>query len=143
MDPWVLWLVFGVVLVVAELFSFTAALGVLGGAALVTAGAAALSLPVVVQLGVFAVASIAGLLFVRPAALRTMRMPPLEQFGVDALAGRSAHVVREVTAGQGTVRISGEEWSAQAFDDSLVLPVGTTVTVMRISGATAYVYPKE
>ena len=143
MDPWVIWLVFGVVLVVAELFSFTAALGVLGAAALVTAGAAALSLPVVAQLGVFAFASTAGLLFVRPVALRAVHAPQLQQFGVDALVGRSAHVVREVTAGQGTVRLGGEEWSARAFDDTLVLPVGTTVAVMRISGATAYVYPME
>ena len=143
MDLWVIWLVFAVVLAVAEIATLTAALRVLSLAALVTVGATAVGLPLPVQLLVFALASIAGVVFVRPVALRHMATPQLERFGVDALVGRSAHVVREVTGSDGVVRIGGEEWSARPYDDALAIPVGQTVAVMRINGTTAVVYPQE
>jgi membrane protein implicated in regulation of membrane protease activity len=52
-------------------------------------------------------------------------------------------VAVEVTEVGGVVRIGGEEWTARAFDDALVIPVSAAVSVMRISGTTAYVYPLE
>jgi membrane protein implicated in regulation of membrane protease activity len=72
-----------------------------------------------------------------------MHQPQLERFGVDALVGKRAYVLREVTDRDGLIRIDGEEWSARAFDDFAVIPVGAAVDVMRISGTTAYVYPLE
>jgi membrane protein implicated in regulation of membrane protease activity len=143
MELWLIWLVVAVALGVAEAFSLTAALGVLGAAALVTAGVAALGLPLVLQLVVFAVASTLGVVLVRPVALRHMHTPQLERFGVDALVGKRAYVVREVSDRDGLVRIDGEEWTARAFDESTVIPTGAAVDVMRISGTTAYVYPQE
>lgn len=143
MDLWMLWLIVAVLLIVAEIFSLTAALGLLGAAALIASLAAAVGLPMPVQLLVFAVASLAGIVLVRPIARRHMQRPQLERFGVDALVGRSAHVVQEVTGQGGRIRIDGEEWTARAFDDSLVIPAGATVDVMEIRGAIAVVYPRE
>jgi membrane protein implicated in regulation of membrane protease activity len=143
MELWLIWLVVAVALGVAEAFSLTAALGVLGAAALVTAGVAVLGVPLVLQLVVFAVASTLGVVLVRPVALRHMHTPQLERFGVDALVGKRAYVVREVSDRDGLVRIDGEEWTARAFDESTVIPTGAAVDVMRISGTTAYVYPQE
>ncbi|MDQ4031205.1 MAG: NfeD family protein, partial [Actinomycetota bacterium] len=74
---------------------------------------------------------------------RRRRQPRLARVGVDALAGRPAYVVQDVTDRDGTVRISGEEWPARAFDQSLVIPAGATVDVIQIDGATAVVYPRE
>jgi membrane protein implicated in regulation of membrane protease activity len=143
MEPWVLWLVLAVVLGVAEIATLTAALGLLGGAALVAALAAAAGLPVVLQLLAFAVASAAGLVLVRPIAKRHMLTAGSERrFGVDALVGRNAQVVAEVSGNGGRIRIDGDEWTARPFDDSLVIPAGTTVHVMEIRGATALVYPQ-
>jgi membrane protein implicated in regulation of membrane protease activity len=143
MGVWLIWLIAAVVLGVAEIVTLTAALGVLAGAALITAGFAAIGLPVPLQLVTFALASAAGIVLVRPIALRHMRQPQLELFGIDALIGKQAYVVREVTDRDGRVRIDGEEWTARAFDDTLVIPVGAAVDVMRISGTTAFVYPRE
>lgn len=143
MALWLVWLVVAVVLAVAEIFTLTAALGVLGGAALVPAGLAALGLPVPVQLLGFAVTATVGVLLVRPVALRHMHSPQLERFGIDALVGKRAYVVREVTDRDGLVRIDGDEWTARSLDESTVIPVGAAVDVMRISGTTAYVYPLE
>lgn len=143
MAMWVLWLVAAVVLGVAEIFTLTAALGVLGAAALVPAGLAALGLPLPVQLVAFAAAAVAGVVLVRPVALQHMSQPQLERFGVDALIGKRAFVLREVSDRDGLVRIDGEDWTARSFDEDAVIPVGTAVNVMRINGTTAYVYPEE
>lgn len=143
MDAWVIWLIIGVVLGVAEIFTLSAALGLLGVAALITSGSAAIGLPVPLQLVVFVIASAAGIVVVRPIAARHMRQPQLQRFGVDALAGRTAYVVQEVTGQDGTVRIGGEEWTARTFDQSLVIPAGATVDVIQIDGATAVVYPRD
>jgi membrane protein implicated in regulation of membrane protease activity len=143
MELWLVWLVIAVALGVVEAFTLTAALGVLGGAALVPAVLAALGVPLPVQLVMFAVAATAGVVLVRPVALRHMRQPSLERFGIDALVGKQAYVVREVSDRDGLVRIGGEEWTARSFDDYTVIPVGAAVDVMRISGTTAFVYPRE
>lgn len=144
MDVWIVWLVLAAVLGAAELFTLSAALGLLGGAAAVTAGAAALGAPVPVQLLVFAAGSAAAIWLVRPVVLRHVHAPPAQRFGVDALVGRTAQVVREVNSHSGTVRIDGEEWSARPCDPyAPVIPAGTTVSVLSIRGATALVYPQE
>ncbi|MGV9557361.1 NfeD family protein [Streptomyces sp. NPDC003401] len=143
MEPWLIWVIIAGFLVLAELFTLTAALGMLGGAASITAGAAALGLPGPLQFLVFTVVATLGLVFLRPVALRHVLRPQTERFGVDALIGKSAYVVSEVTGAGGRVRIEGEEWTARAYDETLVIPPGTAVDVMEISGSTALVYPRE
>lgn len=143
MELWLIWLVLAVVLGLAETFTLTAALGVLGAAALVPALLAALGLPVAVQLALFAAAAAVGVILVRPIALRHLREPQLVRFGVEALVGKRAYVVREVSDRDGLVRIDGDDWTARTFDETTVIPVGAAVDVMRISGTTAYVYPRE
>jgi membrane protein implicated in regulation of membrane protease activity len=142
-DPWLIWLIVAGIFAVAEIFTLTAALGMLGGAALVTAGTAALGLPAPLQFLVFTVVATLSVIFVRPIALRHVLQPQTERFGIDALIGKSAYVVSEVTGLGGRVRIEGEEWTARAYDETLVIPPGTAVDVMEISGTTALVYPRE
>ena len=143
MDPWLIWLIVAGIFAVAEIFTLTAALGMLGGAALITAGTAALGLPAPLQFLVFTVVATLSVVFVRPIALRHVLQPQTERFGIDALVGKSAYVVSEVTGLGGRVRIEGEEWTARAYDETLVIPPGTAVDVMEISGTTALVYPRE
>ncbi|MEU6497069.1 NfeD family protein [Streptomyces sp. NPDC046984] len=143
MDPWLIWLITAAALAVAEIFTFTAALGMLGAAAAVTAGFSAGGLPLPLQFLVFTIVAVACVVFLRPMALRYLLHPQVERFGIDALVGRSAYAVSEVTGRSGRVRINGEEWTARAYDETLVIPSGTTVDVIEISGTTALVYPRE
>ncbi|GGT26621.1 NfeD family protein [Nonomuraea spiralis] len=143
MDEWIIWVILAVVLGVAELFTLTAALGLLGVAALLTAVTAAIGLPVPLQILVFALSSAAGMVVLRPLAIRHLQQPQLPRFGVEALVGKPAYVVSEVTGRDGRVRIGGEEWSARAYDETLVIPAGATVDIIEIEGATALVYPRE
>ncbi|MGS2645388.1 NfeD family protein [Streptosporangium sp. LJ11] len=145
MEYWVIWLILAVALGVAEILTLTTALGLIGGAALITSVAAGLGLPVPLQLVVFIASLAAGVTVVRPIAKRqlTMRQPRSQRFGIQALVGKPAYVLREVTGRDGRVRIGGEEWSARAYDETLVIPAGATVDVIEIEGATALVYPRE
>lgn len=141
--PWFVWLLAAGVLGVAEFFTLTLVFGLLAGAALVAAVVAGVGIGLLGQLVALGVAAAAGLVLVRPVALRHMAQPPLTHEGSDALIGKRAEVMREVTATRGLIKVSGEEWSARALDESHVIPVGAFVDVMEIEGATAVVYPRE
>ncbi len=143
MGSWIVWLVLAAVLGVAEVMTTTLAFGLIAAGAVVAAvvGAAGVGLPF--QVGAFAVATAAGLVVVRPIAMRHIKQPPLLRTGTSALVGRSAKVVEEITDDGGRVRIGGELWSARPYDESQVIPVGSTVNVFAIEGATALVHPRE
>ena len=143
MLSWIVWLIVAAVLGVAELLTTTLAFGLIAAAAVVAAVVGVFHLDLALQLVAFVVAAAAGLGFIRPIAVRHIKQPPALRTGVAALVGRSAIVLEEVTEHSGRIRIGGEEWSSRAYDESLVIPVGTKVDVMQISGATALVYPRE
>ncbi len=140
---WVFWLVAAILLGVAEFSTLTLVFGLLASAALVASVAAGLGAPITIQLLAFAVSSGAGLVAVRPIVKRQLALPPIWREGSDALVGRSAVVTREVSATGGLVHLSGEDWSARAYDEDLVIPPGVRVDVFKIDGATALVHPRE
>jgi membrane protein implicated in regulation of membrane protease activity len=143
MSTWVIWLIVAAVLGTVEVLTTTLAFGLVGIAALIAAGAGFLGAPAAVQFGAFVAASAVGLGVARPFALRHIRQPPMLRTGTAALVGRSAVVLEEVGPHSGRVRIGGEVWSARSYDESTVIPAGSTVDVMHIEGATALVYPRE
>ncbi|MFI6942532.1 NfeD family protein [Streptomyces sp. NPDC050418] len=141
--PWFVWLLAAGVLGAAEFFTLTLVFGLLAGAALVAAVVSGVGVGLLGQLVALAAAAAAGLVIGRPIVLRAMQRQPLTYEGSDALIGKRGEVTREVTATHGLIKISGEEWSARAFDETHVIPVGSLVDVMEIQGATAVVYPRE
>jgi membrane protein implicated in regulation of membrane protease activity len=143
MGSWIVWLVLAALLGVAEVMTTTLAFGLLAVAAGVAAVVGGVGLGLPFQIGAFAVAAAAGLGVVRPLAVRHIRQPPLLRTGTSALVGRSATVLEEVTAQGGRIRIGGEVWSARSYDESQVVPAGSTVDVFAIEGATALVHPRE
>ena len=144
MESWIVWLIVAAVLGIAELLTTTLALGLIAVAAVVAAVVGAFDLSFALQLVAFALAAGAGLVFVRPIALRHIKQPPQLRTGTAALVGRTAIVLEEVTDHGGRIRIDGEEWSSRTYvDDSPAIPVGAKVDVMQIKGATALVYPRE
>ena len=136
----VIWLIVGVLLVVAELLSGEFVLLMLGGGALAAAGASLLVGGPVVGGVVFAVVSVLLIFAVRPALRRRLER------GIDpavmhhqALLGSTAIVVARVDEHGGRVKIGGDLWSARASDGHQAIEPGARVTVVSISGATATV----
>lgn len=140
---WIAWLIAAAALTVAEFFTLTLAFGLLAAAAVVAAVVAGLGAAWLFQVLAFAVTAGAGLLIVRPIAQRQLRQPPVSREGTDALVGKGAVVIKEVTAFHGLIKLGGEEWSARTLDEDHVIPAGAVVDVMEIDGATAIVYPRE
>ncbi|WP_129669559.1 NfeD family protein [Phytoactinopolyspora endophytica] len=143
MQAWIVWLIVAGALGTAELLTATLDLLLLASAALVAAGVAAVGLGIGFQLLAFAATATLMLAVVRPVARRHLTSAPSMQSGTAALVGREALVLAEVGKDSGLVRIGGEEWSARAYDPHLTIPVGTTVDVFAIEGATALVHPQE
>jgi membrane protein implicated in regulation of membrane protease activity len=139
MDPWVWWLVATGVLVVAEILTTSLVFGMFAGGTAAAALLAALHAPAAAQVGAFAIVSLALILLVRPVAQRHLRVPQKIRTGVAALVGAEAEVLAPVTGKDGRVKLSGEIWSARAYDGETEYAVGSVVRVVEISGATALV----
>jgi len=78
-DTWVIWLIIAVVLGVAEIFTLTAALGLLGGAAVIASLFAAIGLPMPLQFLAFAFASVVGFVVLRPSLRGTCSHDPQDR----------------------------------------------------------------
>ena len=142
---WV-WAVVAAVALGLELVTATFYLGLVAVGAVAGVITAAVGAPVLVQGGVVASVSLAGILFVRPVAARHMhRMPMLSRTGVDALKGMEAVTMTEINSADGRIRLNGEVWSSRLDRDlsDEVIPAGARVCVSRIDGATALVYPLD
>lgn len=134
----VLWLLVGLMLIGAELATGTFVLVMLGGGALAAALAAAvLPLPMLADVGVFAVVSAALLMGARPALQRRMHVE-LEEAQHGPI-GASGLVVQRVDRDGGQIKVAGELWSACALEHNRVFEPGERVTVMQLSGVTAVV----
>ncbi len=91
-----------------------------------------------------AAVSLAGILLVRPVALRHLRRLPVGvRTGVDALPGAEGLALTEISVHDGRMKLRGEEWSARLDPDITQeeVPTGTRLVVTRIDGATALVHP--
>jgi membrane protein implicated in regulation of membrane protease activity len=142
MEPWVIWVVAAVVLVIVEATTTAFVAIYFGFAALVTAMAAVVGLPVALQLVVFGVASVGSMVLTRPALRQAAGRTTGIRTGVDAMQGRIGVVVRpiaELDAGQ--VKIGGETWTARSFYDGESIPEGARIEVVRVEGVTALVVP--
>jgi membrane protein implicated in regulation of membrane protease activity len=139
----VVWIVLGVVLAVAEIFTTTLFLIMFAAGAFAAAAAAALGAPVAVQALVFAVVSALCVAVARPVIRRHARsaLESGEQpFGVEAIEGATALVLEQVDAEHGMVKIDGELWSARSYDATQSFAPGERVQVIKVRGATALVW---
>ncbi|MFJ1536993.1 NfeD family protein [Micromonospora chalcea] len=142
----VFWIVLGVVLAVAEIFTTTLFLIMFGVGAFAAAGAAALGAPVALQAVIFAVVSALSVAVVRPVVRRHAR-PAIETgeqpFGVEALEGATAVVLEPVDSEHGMIKIDGELWTARSYDATRSYAEGERVQVIKVRGATALVWQDD
>jgi len=136
------WLGLAVLLGVAEMFSLDLVLAML---AIGAAGGLVTSLVtdvLVVQFLVAILTSLGMLALVRPNLVRRLHTGPELRLGHTKLIGTQGTVTRTITAlSPGEVKLSGQEWTAQPYDETLTIEPGETVEVLDIRGATAYVHP--
>ncbi len=139
-----LWLIAALGLAGAEVLTGDLFLLMLGGGALAAAGTSwLLNWPIWADGAVFLVVSVLLLVLVRPALRRRMQSAEALETGIEALEGRSALVLDQVTQHAGQVKLEGEVWTARPLNDHDVYEAGDHVMVMRIDGATAVVWKND
>ena len=137
---WVGWMTAAVGLAALELVSLDLFLIMLAGGALVGALTALAGGPVALQVVLALISSVALLSVIRPNVVRRLHSGPDLKTGADALIGKRATVLREMTHhAPGRVKIGGEEWTAAPYDEDDRIEAGEVVDVVQIKGATAYV----
>jgi membrane protein implicated in regulation of membrane protease activity len=139
-QAWLSWLGLAVLLGALELVSLDLFLVMLAGGALVGAVTALLGGPLALQVVLAMVSSVALLGVIRPGVVRRLHSGPDLKTGAEALIGKRATVLRELVHGTpGRVKIGGEEWTAEPYDEDDRIEAGEHVDVVQIKGATAYV----
>ena len=136
------WLGVAVLLGLAEMFSLDLVLIMLATGALGGAVTALVTDVVLVQLLVAIAVSVVMLAVVRPGLAAKLHKGPELTLGHGKLVGRQAVVTERITSlAPGRIKVAGEVWTAEPYDDSLTIEPGQTVEVFEIRGATAYVHP--
>jgi membrane protein implicated in regulation of membrane protease activity len=134
-----IWLIVGLVLIVAEVVSGDFVLVMLGVGALFGAGSAALSGNAFVDVAVFALSSLGLVVGVRPALKRRFLGGPGVKTNSEALIGTRAVVLSTVDVADGRVKVAGDIWSARSMHDGESIEPGTSVMIVEIAGATVVV----
>lgn len=140
-SAWLMWL--GVALAMAAVEAVTVdfvfimlAIGALAGALASFLGAG------FVISAVVAVAVAVGLLFTLRPALRKRLRPKRDNsdIGPRSVVGLTGYVVEPVSANSGLVKVQGDLWTART-DVRTTLPLGSSVQVVELNGATLLVDP--
>ncbi len=140
MQAWLIWLIAAVALLVAELFSLQLVLVMFSLGAFAASIAAGQHVNLFVQSLIFAGVSVFTLILVRPVVLaRLHRHSDKAKTGIDALIGAPATVLKPVNESGGLVKVSGEDWSAQAVEPGAIYQPGEKVFVVEVKGAIALV----
>jgi len=139
---WETWLGLTIVLGLAEMFSLDLILIMLAAGAVVGMVAAILDLPVAIQILAASAASVAALATVRPTMVKRLHGGPELSLGHGKLVGRQGIVTEDISGlAAGRIKLAGEFWTAEPYDDTTSIKAGETVEVLAIRGATAVVHP--
>ncbi len=141
METWHLWVIAGVALFVAEMFTPGFVAACLGLATIVAAVPAGFGASLTVQLATFSAAALVLFWQARPNLIGWVQRPERRvRTNASALVGRTARVAQAIPAGGvGRVVVDGEDWRAAA--DGGGFGVETRVRVVRIEGNTLFVEP--
>jgi membrane protein implicated in regulation of membrane protease activity len=140
----VAWAVAGLVCLIAEAATLTFVVAYFGVGAFAAAAAAGLGAPLWGQGAVFAVVSVALLVFTRRMVLGMIR-PPAIPASVNDVIGRGGVVTIGVCNDESTgqIRIGSEFWTARSAPGEPNIPAGANIEVVDIVGVTAFVRPRQ
>ena len=140
---WILWIVLGVILIIAEIFTFGFVLLCFGIGALAAALGSALGFGFTLQFLIFAIVSIALTAMSRTIFAKYF-LPDDEdsiKMGIDSLPGQIGTVTIESRGvlNEGAVKVFGSTWTAFPIDSETTLTEGEKVEVVRVQGSSIYV----
>lgn len=143
MELTTIWLIIFVACIVIEIISMGLTTIWFAGGALIAAVAAALGIPLWMQIVLFVLISLVLLYFTRPIAVKYFNKDRVKT-NAESLVGKQAIVISEIDnlQGVGQVTVEGKEWTARTINEGVTLPVGSVVTIRAISGVKLMVEEK-
>ena len=140
---WLLWVVLGVILIIAEVFTFGFVLLCFGIGALAAALVAGLGFGFTLQFLVFAIVSIALTAMSRTIFAKYLSHNDVNaiKMGMDALPGQigTVTIASKGALQEGAVKVYGSTWTAFPIDSETPLIEGEKVEVVRVQGSSIYV----
>jgi membrane protein implicated in regulation of membrane protease activity len=142
MDAWQIWSIVAVALLIAEMFTggFWLLCVAIGCAAAAIVGLVPIA-GTITQIGMFAAASLASLVGLRPALVRRfLHGGPALRSGVHGLLGKTGYVSERIggPTASGRIIVEGEDWRGTTLDGAELEP-GTRVMVIQVDGTTLIV----
>lgn len=144
-SAWHLWIILGIVLCIAEIFTPAFVLASFGVACLLPAILSALGYGFRLQLFGFIVGTLIAFFGMRPVFMRCCdRGSKGVRTNMDALFGERGLVTQRIDNGSnaGRALIRGDDWRAVSVDGS-ILELGQQVEVVRVEGVKLYVKEAE
>ena len=142
---WIGWIVLGVALIIAEIFTLGFVLFWFGLGALGAALAAMMGFGLPIQFAIFAVISIGLTVMSRTIFAKYLlhRDEDAVKMGVDSLPGQVGTVTSASSGAlnAGAVRVYGSVWTAFPADEDVKLIEGEKVEVVSVKGSSIYVKP--
>lgn len=140
---WIFWLVLGVGLIIAEIFTLGFVLFWFGIGAIAAALSGFMGAPIALQFAVFAAVSIALTVMSRTIFGKYLSHGdenPLKM-GMDSLPGQIGTVTlaSKGALNEGAVKVFGSTWTAFPIDGETLLVEGEKVEVVSIKGSSIYV----
>lgn len=136
MDTYVMvWIVLLVIFVMVELLTMGLTTIWFAGGSMVGLVLALIGVPVWGQVIAALIVSIVLLLTTRPIAIKYFNKDRIRT-NAESLIGHIGIVMTEIDniQGVGLVNVGGQEWSARSDDDSKIIPAGSVVEILAISG---------
>ena len=105
---------------------------------------ACLKAPLWAQIVAFVVISVVLLIFTRPILMKVLKVGNTRT-NVDELIGKTAKVISQIDnlQGKGDAIVNGQEWTARAQRDDMIIAEDTMVEIVAISGVKLVVKPIE
>ena len=140
---WIFWLVLGVILIIAEVFTLGFVLFWFGIGAIAAALVGLIGGGFLLQFLVFATVSIALTAMSRTifAKYLTHRDEDIVKMGVDSLPGQigTVTIASKGALKEGAVKVYGSTWTAFPIDEETSLIEGEKVEVVSVKGSSIYV----
>lgn len=140
---WILWVILGVILIIAEIFTFGFVLFCFGLGAFAAALVGGLGFGVGLQFLAFAVVSIVLTVMSRTIFAKYFSHDEKDavKMGMDALPGQigTVTIASRGALQEGAVKVYGSTWTAFPVDDETALIEGEKVEVVRVQGSSIFV----
>jgi membrane protein implicated in regulation of membrane protease activity len=135
MEPWVIWLIISIILIVMELLFSGFVLLCFGSAAFLTSLITLSGIRIEFQILSFILLTVISFITIRPFFLKHMK--PLggnSETNVYALIGKEAILTSTISkGGSGKLKIRGDEWTALSENNSAI-EAGNKVLILKIDG---------